>query len=271
VREAPPRIALVALDLDGTVVDGALRVTSPVIAAIERAREYGVTTTIVTGRMFRAARPFADRLGIEGPIICYQGAGIFEVSTGKILRYTPLASAIALKVVAFAKVRGLHVQLYADDAFYIEKSSRFSELYAYVSGVSPDVVPSLEERFADSDSSKAVIVTDADKAEGLCAELRAELGAEAYVTRSNPEFVEVLAAGVDKGVALRYVARLLEVDMAETLAVGDSWNDIPLLRAAAFGVAMGSAPPAAKAAADAVVGDVAHDGVSEAYDRYVRP
>lgn len=271
MKEVPPRIALVALDLDGTVVDGALRVSSLVIAAVERARECGVTTTLVTGRIFRAAKPFADLLGIEGPIICYQGAGIFEASTGQILRQTPLASAIALRVVAFAKARGLHVQLYADDAYYVEKSTRFSELYAYVSGVSPTVIPSLEARFAHSDSIKAVIVTDPDKAEGLSEELRALLGAEAYVTRSNPEFVEVLAAGVDKGVAFRYLARLLEVDMDETLAVGDSWNDIPLLRAAAFGVAMGSAPPAAKAAADAVVGDVAHDGVSEAYDRYVRP
>jgi Cof subfamily protein (haloacid dehalogenase superfamily) len=271
VRVAPPRVALVALDLDGTVVDSALRVTPRAIATIERAREYGVTTTIVTGRMFRAARPFAGHLGIEGPIICYQGAGIFEASSGRILRYTPLASAIALRVVAFAKARELHVQLYADDAFYVEKISRFSELYAYVSGVSPNVVPSLEERFAHCDSGKAVIVTDVEKAEALSEELRTLLGAEAYVTRSNPEFVEVLPAGVDKGDALRYVARLLEVDIGATLAVGDSWNDIPLLRAAAFGVAMGSAPPAVKAAADAVVGDVAHDGVSEAYDRYVFP
>jgi hydroxymethylpyrimidine pyrophosphatase-like HAD family hydrolase len=95
------------------------------------------------------------------------------------------------------------------------------------------------------------------------------LGAQAYVTRSQPEFVEVLNPSVNKGEALRFVAQGLGASMERTLAVGDSYNDLPLLQAAAVGVAMGSAPDELNALADAVVGDVAHDGVADAIERFV--
>ena len=74
---------------------------------------------------------------------------------------------------------------------------------------------------------------------------------------------------MDKGAALRFVADRLGIGMDRTIAIGDSWNDAPLLSAAGFAIAMGSSPPELRAIADAVVGDVAHDGVAEAIDKYV--
>jgi hypothetical protein len=97
------------------------------------------------------------------------------------------------------------------------------------------------------------------------------LGARAYVTRSLPEFVEVLDPAVNKGAALRFVAARLGVPIEQTAAIGDSWNDALLLAAAGFGIAMGSAPSELRAAADAVVSDLEHDGVAEAIERYVMP
>ena len=79
----------------------------------------------------------------------------------------------------------------------------------------------------------------------------------------------MLDPSVDKGAALRFVAGRFGVGIDETLAIGDSWNDAPLLEAAGFAVAMGSAPAELRAVADAIVGDLAHDGVAEAIDKYV--
>jgi hydroxymethylpyrimidine pyrophosphatase-like HAD family hydrolase len=84
-----------------------------------------------------------------------------------------------------------------------------------------------------------------------------------------PEFVEILNPTVDKGDAFRYVAARLGVAMEDTVAIGDSWNDAPMLEAAGFAIAMGSAPDELRAIAREVVADVAHDGVAEAIDRYV--
>ena len=95
------------------------------------------------------------------------------------------------------------------------------------------------------------------------------LGKKAYVTRSYPEFVEILDPHVDKGEALRFVAARLGVEMHDVAAIGDSWNDAPLLEAAGFGIAMGSAPDELRKVAKAVVSDVQADGVAEAIERYV--
>ncbi len=85
-------------------------------------------------------------------------------------------------------------------------------------------------------------------------------------TRNSSKPLSPLA---NKGLALGDVAARLGIPLERVLAIGDSYNDLPLLEAAGFGVAMGSAPPALVAAADALVGDWAHDGVKEAIERFV--
>ena len=271
MRPQPSVVRLVALDLDGTVVGRDLSVHQRVRDAIAGAHTAGIMTTIVTGRMYRSAKPFIDMLGITVPVVCFQGAGIYDAVSGAVLHEEPVAPELVQRVLVYAKERDLHIQLYAEGTYFVEERTEYGAIYAYVSGVEPEVVRSLQERFVQEPSTKVVIVTDAQQAGLLAEELAQFCGSEAYVTRSNPEFVEVIAPKIDKGRALEVVARHLGVPMAQTIAVGDSWNDIPLLKASAFGVAMGNAPAEVQALADAVVASVEHDGVAEAYERFIMP
>jgi Cof subfamily protein (haloacid dehalogenase superfamily) len=265
----PQAPLLIAVDLDGTLVEPRQAVRPAPLNAIKRALAAGIKFTIVTGRMIVAARPFADALGLDGPIVCYQGAVIADARTGTIIRETPLPNAVALRVYEVAKAHGYHVQFYRDDRFYVEQYNEYAKLYARTAGTEPIVVPSLPDAFAGQDSTKVNIVTDPTRTPAALALMQATVGTEAYVTRSNPEFVEMLSPDVDKGKALREVAAHYGIPMDRVAAIGDSYNDLPLLRAAAFGIAMGSAPDELKAEARAVVGDVEHDGVAEAIDRFV--
>ena len=260
---------LIALDLDGTLVEPLHPVRPAVVAAVKRAAAAGARFTIVTGRMYVGAAPFAKLLGVEGPIVCYQGAVLADAATGRFEREVPLANAVALRIYAAGKEHGYHVQFYRDDRFYVEELNDYAKLYARISGSEPIVVPSLPEAFAGRDSTKVNIVTDIARTPDCEALMRRVCGDDAYVTRSNPEFVEMLSPQVDKGRALALVAEHWGVPLARVMAVGDSYNDVPLLRAAGFGVAMGSAPEQLKREADAVVGDVEHDGVAEAIERFV--
>jgi hypothetical protein len=260
---------LVAFDLDGTLIGRDLVLAPAVLAAVGRMQRAGIAGCIVTGRMYRASVPFARKLGFDAPLVCYQGAAIIDPSSDEILQHCSVPNDVALELVAIAETKGLHLQLYRNDEYFCEERNRFSELYASLAGTQPVVLPSLREAFAFSDSTKAVIVADAPDAEAIARDLREVLGARAYVTRSLPEFVEILAPSVDKADALQFVAARLGVTMAETVAIGDSWNDAPMVRAAGFGIAMGSAPAELRDVAGAVVADVAHDGVAEAIDRYV--
>ena len=262
-------VRLIALDLDGTLVGEDLTIRPRVRAAIAAAQKRGVAVSIVTGRMFAAARPYAEELGIAGPIVCYQGAAIFDVATRAVLRETAVRPDVTRDVLAWAHEHGVHAQCYADDTLYVDAINRFSKRYTDLARVEPHLVPSLRDAFADRPSIKIVLVSDPDRADGILAALRTLLGDRAYLTRSHVDFVEVIDPHVNKGEALGYVAAHVGVGLDATLAVGDAWNDVPLLDAAAIGVAMGSGPPELLARADAVVGDVAHDGVAEAIERYV--
>jgi Cof subfamily protein (haloacid dehalogenase superfamily) len=263
------RIRLIALDLDGTLVGSDLTIRPRVREAIAKARASGVAITIVTGRMLAAARPYARELGIDGVIVCYQGAAIFNVATGAIVQMTPVRQDVTREVLDWADARGIHAQCYADDVLYVQQINVFSKRYTDLARVEPTVVPSLRAAFADRPTIKIVLVDDAERASHHLADLQPLLGDRAYLTRSHVDFVEILDPNVNKGVALGFVAGYYDATPAETLAVGDAWNDLPLLKAAGIGVAMGSGPPELLAQADAVVADVAHDGVAEAIERFV--
>ncbi len=263
------RIRLVALDLDGTLIGEDLMLRPRVREAVATAQAQGVAVTIVTGRMFAAAKPFVQALGVRGPIVCYQGAAIFDAESGATLRETPVQQDVTHDVLQWAHARGVHAQCYADDTLYVDEINRFSKRYTELARVEPVVVPSLRDAFAERPTIKIVLVDDPARADEILAALRALLGPRAYLTRSHVDFVEVVDPAVNKGEAFAFVAQRCDVPLDATLAVGDAWNDVPLLDAAAVGVAMGSGPPELLAHADHVVADVAHDGVAEAIERYV--
>ncbi len=263
------RPRLVAIDLDGTLIGKALRLSPAVVEAVKQVTAAGIHVAIVTGRMFQAARPFAAALGLRDEIVCYQGAAIYDLSSGERIRHEPVGRAVAERAVARAKSDGVHTQLYVDDQLYVDALNHFTKIYTDLARVEPVLVPSLEDVLEREESTKIVFVMDAAKVPEYIATVRAVCGADGYVTRSEPEFVEVLNPAVDKGKALAFLAAHHGVTLEETFAIGDSWNDLPLLKASGFSVAMGSAPPEVQAAADAVVADQAHDGVREALERFV--
>ncbi len=138
---------LVAFDLDGTLLGEELLLRPRVLEAIRAMRARGVNGCIVTGRMYRAALPFVRQLEFSAPVVCYQGAAVIDPQTDDVLQDVPLPHAQAMKIDAYARDNGLHVQLYANDRYYCEERNEFVELYAKISGVEPIIVTSLRRQF----------------------------------------------------------------------------------------------------------------------------
>jgi Cof subfamily protein (haloacid dehalogenase superfamily) len=255
--------------LDGTLLGEELLLRPRVLSAISKMREHGIQGCVVTGRMYRAALPFVRQLQFTAPVVCYQGAAVIDPQTDDVLQDVPLPNAQALELNEYAHRNGLHIQLYANDRYYCEQRNQYSDLYAKISGVEPIVVPSLARQFEEWDATKACIIAEPEIVREHIARVKELWGDRAYVTRSIPWFIEVMNSNVNKGKSLQIVARYLDIPMEQVVAIGDSWNDAPLLKAAGFGIAMGSAPPELREVADAVVGDVENDGVAEAVERFV--
>src|ERR1700676_75000 len=215
----PTRIRLVALDLDGTLIGDDLVLRPRVRETVLAAQAQGIAFTIVTGRMFAAARPFARALGIGGPIVCYQGAAIFDVASGATLRQIPVRPDVTRDTLSWAADHGVHAQCYADDTLYVDQINRFSKRYSDLARVEPVLVLSLRAAFADRPTIKVVLVDDPERSEQHLAALHALLGERAYITRSHIDFVEVIDPSVNKGEEMAFVRRRSDGPLAETLAL----------------------------------------------------
>ena len=100
-------------------------------------------------------------------------------------------------------------------------------------------------------------------------QLTAEFGDSVTLTQSSADFIEIISPGVSKASALVKLAELMDIDISETMAIGDAGNDLPMLKAAGFSVAMGNATEEVKAIADAATGNCDDDGWAQAIYKYV--
>src|SRR5579859_754948 len=265
-------IRLVALDLDGTLFGEDLVIPPASRAAIAAAQARGVHVTLATGRMFCSTLPDAQALGITTPLICYQGAPIRDPVRGATLWHRPVPRDLALQVLALLQGQGLYPHVYLDDHLYVDAINPGTEFYARLNDgilIHPVGDVAAWVRIHGAPTKVDVVLPTEPDADALVAQLRSRFGDQLYATKSYPLFAEVIHPTCDKGVALAALAAHLGIAQAETLAVGDGENDLPMLQWAGVGIAMGQAPPRVRAGAAYVTGPLAADGLAAALDRFV--
>jgi len=260
---------LIAVDLDGTLMGEDAIISPKVKDAVRRAMEKGVRFTIATGRTFGSALLFAQELGINAPLICYQGGLIKDHLSGEVIYEQSLPLALAQEVIRFTQQRGLHLNVYLDGRAYVERVTPEARYYTEIAKAAVYPVGDLLA-FLDRDPMKFIIVLSDDGAtEPLIEELGTLFAGRMQFVRSYPRFVEGIPLNVSKGHALARLADHLGLPLEETIGIGDNDNDLELVERAGLGVAMGNASPAVKAAADYVAPTVGEDGVVEVIERFV--
>ena len=236
--------------------------------AIARVRARGVHVIVVTGRMFRAVRPYLEQAGLDDPVICYQGAVVADPASGEFLRHVPIPHEAALEAIDAVVAAGFHVNCYVDDLLYVAEVTPEARAYADFQGLEIHAVGPLHEWLHD-DPTKLVAVGDPTALDSLEAELKPRFRGRLFVSKSLPYFLEFAHPDVSKGSGLQFVADRLGFPAAETVACGDGENDRELLDWAGFGVAVANAHPEILARADLVVPDVEHEGVAALFEAYL--
>jgi len=255
-------IKLIASDLDGTLLDSSGKIPERNRDAVFAARERGVRFTISTGRMFHSARRFAAQLGIEIPMICYNGAMLCSPE-GEVFSHDTLDLAIARELLAIFRDRGMYVQSYIEDVLYIRNPNDVEfQNYMRHFGITGKAVG--DALYAPETAPTKLLVTTsgAEQSAALSRELAERFGARIYVTSSNADFVEVMNPDVNKGRALRNLADRLGIAMESVMAIGDGENDLEMIRAAGTGVAMANGRQRTKDAADLVAPANDEDGLA---------
>jgi hypothetical protein len=273
--EARFPIRLIAMDLDGTLVDTDLVLRPRTVAAFRAAVADGVQISIATGRMAKSARPFAEILGQTAPIIAYQGALIRDMwapgdRLGKLLFHRPLATAVAREALAWSTEHGLAAHVNHLERFVLPASDPRADDYSVFLGARAEIVPDLDA-WIQHPVTKILAVADAPLPTLLLPVARAHFAGRAEVTVSHPEFLEFLAPRVSKGEAVRWLARRLGIQLEQTMAIGDQFNDLEMIEGVGHGVAMPSAPPEVQAAARYIAPPVADEGAAQVIEALVLP
>jgi len=263
-------IKLVALDLDDTLLAPNLRISQESIRSIQKVRQQKVRITISTGRMFLSALPYAMQLGIDVPLITYQGALVKNSLSGEVLYYKPVPGELAHEIMNIFKDCGVHYHSYFDDRLVMETLSEEGKAYSLLAGVEATVVNDLAESLETNDAMKIMAISrDEEKLLAMERHLKSSYADKLHITRSKPHFLEVMHPEADKSKALEVIARHYKIDREEVMAIGDSYNDMEMIKWAGVGVAMGNAVQALQDRADFVTASNIEEGVAAALHRFI--
>ena len=254
--------SLLALDLDGTLLDDAGRISAEDAAALGRFAAGGGLVVLASGRMTDNIRPFYEPLGLDGPTIAYNGARVRDRAARGLesILHVPLPARYADELLDYTLAEHFHLNYYYEEKLYArdDPSLRpYAEFYSRQTGAVYHFLPDLD-RFRGGEPTKLLIVTDPSlpdrpdprRRDELYAIWEARWGREVTVMRTNPEYLEFFHRDAGKGRALEALAAHYGLAREEVMAFGDSYNDISMLEWAGCGIAVANARPAVKAAAD---------------------
>ena len=199
--------------------------------------------------MFRSALPYAQKAGIEEPLVCYQGAAVVDPSSGEFLLHEPIPLDLAREAIAAVQAEGFGLNCYVDDELYVAEITLNARAYADFQHIPITEVGDLLA-WLERPPTKLVVVGVPEELDELGASLRARFGGRLFIAKSLPFFLELAHPDVSKGSGLQFVADLLGFTRDVTIAFGDGENDLELIDWAGYSVAVGNAHPVVKARAD---------------------
>ncbi len=262
-------IKLIAVDLDGTLLDSKHELSARTEAALKAAIDKGVQVVLATGKTRASAQSIIDRLGLKSPGIFLQGLAVYE-SDGTLRYQQTLDAALVRQVITFAEDRGFVVVAYAGGRILIRSENAVSETLIAYGEPMPEAIGPIQNIVDDMPLNKLMLWGDPKRIKALRWQLSMQLNGSAALTQAQvPSMVEVLPPGASKGTTLKRLLKDMGIAPENVLALGDGENDIAMLEVAGIGVAVGNADEKLKAAADHVVATNDAGGVAEAIVRFV--
>lgn len=256
------RYKLLAIDIDGTLLDDNNQITPETLNALQQVQEQGLTITLATGRLYLDSFYFAKKLNLSIPMILLHGA-LIQSYEGKVLVKKDLPHRIVSKLVKIAREKDVSFQVFRTDCLVMEKRTNWNDLYLKYSPNNPEInyVPDILQ---DSKNPLTQFAFLGEKSEisQLKEMIEKQLGNDVSVACVHPNLLEIVAPGVSKGNALKELAVMIDIPLSQTIAIGDNYNDIEMLKTAGLGVAMDNAPQEVKEAADFITKDNNHNGIA---------
>lgn len=271
---------LLALDIDGTLLDGSREMSDATVEAVHHAAGRGVRVTVCTGRSLPSTREAVRHLPLNAPYVLNNGAVIYDDPARRARYLRNLPNHLAMDAVRVFRCIGFHPIVYGPlpevQYFYYDSFDPDNHAFIDYAAQNADRVHRVDDvcAFLRQDVACITVAERNERVRPRESHIRARLPDAGVVFEISPwdpcyQVITVMPHGVSKGDGLRRLARLLGIGLSQVMAVGDNLNDLEMLDVAGLGVAMGNGPPEIRARADHVTASVADEGVARAIERFI--
>ncbi|WP_026568136.1 Cof-type HAD-IIB family hydrolase [Bacillus sp. UNC41MFS5] len=278
-------IKCIATDMDGTLLNSVQQISLANKEAILKAQSQGVEVVVATGRSYQEATYVLTEAGLTCPVICVNGAEV-RSKEGDVLSATPIGKPLAREVAARLTEKDVYFEVYTNQgAFTLDPDKAVSILVDIVMSANPEanqaeiieaagarirdgLIQTIEdyERLFANDQYQIykflVFSFDGEKLEAANQAL-ADLE-ELAIASSGHENIEITHREAQKGIALESFVKERGIDLAETMAIGDNYNDVSMFEKAGRSVAMGNANYEIKSLCDVITDTNVESGVAKA-------
>ncbi len=262
-------IKLVAFDMDGTLLDENMLLSTRNKNALQNLKKAGITPCLSSGRPPRGLYEFCEELGFDLPLITFNGAEVLPAPKAAPIYANELNSTLAREAFCIGIEKGAEVVMWQSDELIMSGDTELLREYQRMSNA-----PFLfyDEKIELDKLSLRKVLWKYPDAEQM-AKWRDEMGehfkGRLNVATSSPHLLEFVANDVSKGVALKRLCEHLGIDLCETAVFGDGYNDLPMLQVAGLSIAMGNAGDAVKSQCDRVTLKNTEDGVAHFIEIYI--
>ena len=286
---------LVAIDLDGTLLNSYGEISQRNKDAIQKAIDRGVEVMIASGRPISSAKSYASEIGANNYIVCGNGSILYDIKNDKIIYDKFIERQKALQIIKICEDNSIFFNIYTD-SLTISKSMNYNiSFYNNENKKVPDskktnikIIDNIYKYVEENPSVQILKITICDESkvifDAIIRKLREVKDVEVLdlqhmarkcIKRGTEEikveyyYTEITSKGVDKWEAIKKLADNLQIAPSEIIAIGDNMNDKTMIENAGLGIIMQNSAPYMKEFADEVVSDNNNDGVAEALEKYI--
>jgi len=254
-------IKLIATDMDDTLLNNHQKISPRNAAAIKAAAAQGIKVVFATGRMFISAQKYATELGMDVPLVTYNGSLVKGSKSNKVYFERKLNLATSIDVLKYCREKGYYVQEYIDNDIFVEKETPFTDRYESIVGIRPRAIG--EKLYHPAvGPNKLLVLTSSEDFEDSLANLGKYFNGRVDVTSSKVNFLEIMEPGINKWTAVKAVGDLYNIKPEEIMCIGDSNNDLPMIVNAGVGVVVANAAEDVQKKAKIVTASNDDDGVA---------
>lgn len=270
---------LICIDMDGTLLSNDHKVSDYNAEAIRKASEIGIHIAITTGRIYASAKYYSQIIGIDAPIITANGASIKDSGDGAVIYNNPIPTNVLIGFANILKKHNLKANFTTGDTIFTTYEIPETHTYKISNKIVSDdlkvnflTFDNIEDGFSkfEGEVLKCFVGEDIklDDLKNARNEITKEFGNDLHIVSSGPNNFEIMQKDSSKGNAAKKLAKVLGINQDEVMCIGDSENDLSMIKFAGLGVAMGNSMELLKESANYITETNDNSGVARAIEKF---